>query len=53
MKRRGTISHQTYGTEKASPLGRKEEGGRVMPIGGFDGGSGRIKFSAVKMIEVK
>jgi hypothetical protein len=42
-----------YGTEKASPIGRVEMGPRVMPLGGFDGSSGRILFSKVETIEVK
>jgi len=41
-----------YGTEKASPLGRVEAGGHPMPLGGFDGASGRILFSKVADIEV-
>ncbi len=42
-----------YGTEKASPLGRVEMKGRTMPLGGFDGPSGRILFSKVATIEVR
>lgn len=42
-----------YGTEKASPLGRIEMHGRTLPLGGFDGTSGRIKFSELKTIEVR
>ena len=42
-----------YGTEKASPIGRVEQGGRVMPLGGFDASSGRILFTKVQSIEVK
>jgi hypothetical protein len=41
-----------YGTEKASPLGRVEMKGRAMPLGGFDGSSGRILFSKVSTIDV-
>jgi len=41
-----------YGTEKASPIGRVEVHGRTLPVGGFAGASGRIKFSDVKTIEV-
>jgi cytochrome c553 len=41
-----------YGTEKASPLGRVEMKGRAMPLGGFDGSSGRILFSKVATIDV-
>lgn len=42
-----------YGTEKASPIGRVEQDGRVMPLGGFDASSGRILFTKVQTIEVK
>ena len=42
-----------YGTEKASAPGRVETGGHVMPLGGFDGSSGRIAFSKVATIEVR
>jgi len=42
-----------YGTEKASPLGRVEMNGRILPLGGFDGASGRIKFSELQTIEVR
>jgi hypothetical protein len=42
-----------YGTEKASPLGRVMVHGRTMPLGGFDGASGRISFSPVKVIQVQ
>jgi hypothetical protein len=42
-----------YGTEKASPIGRVETHGRTLPLGGFDGASGRIKFSELKTIEVR
>lgn len=42
-----------YGTEKASPIGRVVQGGRVMPLGGFDASSGRILFTEVKTVEVK
>jgi hypothetical protein len=41
-----------YGTEKASPLGRVEEKGRTMPLGGFDASSGRILFTKVRTVEV-
>lgn len=41
-----------YGTEKASPLGRVEMHGHAMPLGGFAGQSGRIKFTELKTIEV-
>ena len=41
-----------YGTEKASAVGRVELKGRAMPVGGFDGSSGRILFSKVATIEV-
>ena len=42
-----------YGTEKASPVGRVEMHGRTMPLGGFDGKSGRIKFTELKTIDVR
>jgi hypothetical protein len=42
-----------YGTEKASPLGRVDMHGRTLPLGGFDGASGRIMFSELKTIEVR
>ncbi len=42
-----------YGTEKASPLGRVDMHGHILPLGGFAGGSGRIKFSELKTIEVR
>jgi hypothetical protein len=42
-----------YGTEKASPLGRVEAHGHVLPLGGFAGKSGRIKFTELKTIEVR
>jgi len=42
-----------YGTEKASPLGRVEMGGHPVPLGGFAGPSGRIRFSKVSTIEVR
>jgi hypothetical protein len=43
----------SYGTEKASPLGRVEMGGHPTPLGGFAGGSGRILFSKLATIEVQ
>jgi hypothetical protein len=42
-----------YGTEKASPLGRVDTHGHTMPLGGFAGKSGRIKFTELKTIEVR
>jgi hypothetical protein len=43
-----------YGTEKASPLGRVEApGGRVLPLGGQGGGSGRIQFATPVKITVR
>ena len=42
-----------YGTEKASLLGRVQEHGHTMPLGGFDAGSGRILFTSLKSIEVQ
>ena len=42
-----------YGTEKASPLGRVYKHGFTLPLGGFDGKSGRIKFTDLKTIEVR
>ena len=42
-----------YGTEKASPLGRVEMHGHPMPLGGFAGKSGRIKFTELKTIDVR
>ena len=42
-----------YGTEKASPLGRVEVHGHTQPLGGFAGGSGRIKFTELKSIDVR
>lgn len=42
-----------YGTEKASPIGRVEMHGRTLPLGGFAGASGRVKFSELKTIEVR
>jgi hypothetical protein len=41
-----------YGTEKASDLGRVDKNGHEMPLGGFDGASGRIRFSKVAIIGV-
>jgi mono/diheme cytochrome c family protein len=45
-----------YGTELASPLGTKIDPKdplqRKMPVGGFGGASGRIRFSPVKQIQV-
>ncbi len=42
-----------YGTEKASPVGRVEQGGHTMPLGGFAGPSGRIRFSKVAVLDVQ
>ncbi len=43
-----------YGTEKASPLGRRETpDGRVLPIGGGGSHSGRIQFAALTKVTVK
>ena len=42
-----------YGTEKASPIGRVDMKGHTLPLGGFEGGSGRIKFTELKTIAVK
>ena len=42
-----------YGTEKASPLGRVDKHGFTLPLGGFAGKSGRIKFTELKTIEVR
>jgi hypothetical protein len=42
-----------YGTEKASPVGRVEMQDHAMPLGGFDGSSGRILFSKVATLEVE
>ncbi len=42
-----------YGTEKASPLGRVDMHGHTLPLGGFAGKSGRIKFTELKTIEVR
>jgi hypothetical protein len=41
-----------YGTEKASEIGRVEMNGHEMPLGGFSGASGRIRFSKVALIGV-
>ncbi len=45
-----------YGTELASPLGTridpKDPLQRKMPVGGFTGASGRVRFSPVKQIQV-
>lgn len=42
-----------YGTEKASPLGTLTNAvGRKSPRGGFTGASGRVRFSALRQIEV-
>ncbi|MGA7872762.1 MAG: hypothetical protein WCA22_17880 [Candidatus Binatus sp.] len=42
-----------YGTEKASPIGRVEMHGQILPLGGYAGASGRIRFSELKTIEVR
>jgi hypothetical protein len=43
-----------YGTEKASPLGRRETpDGRVLPIGGGGSHSGRIQFASLVKVTVK
>lgn len=42
-----------FGTEKASPAGRVERPGRVLPRGGFDGTSGRILFSQPVTVTVR
>jgi cytochrome c553 len=45
-----------YGTELASPLGTKidpkDPMQRKMPVGGFTGASGRVRFTPVKQIQV-
>jgi hypothetical protein len=42
-----------FGTEKASPVGRVERPGRVLPRGGFQGASGRILFSQPVTVTVR
>jgi hypothetical protein len=42
-----------YGTEKASPVGFKEEVWGKVPVGGFSAPSGRILFTDVKRIAVR
>lgn len=42
-----------YGTEKASPHGAVETVRGKLPLGGFAGGSGRVRFSAVRQVRVE
>ena len=41
-----------YGTEKASPLGTVKRQGFDLPLGGFEGASGRILFSPAHTVTV-
>lgn len=42
-----------YGTEKASPAGRIEQVGGIVPAGGPGGPSGRVLFSRVHIVAVR
>ncbi|MFQ5697490.1 MAG: hypothetical protein ACE5IL_04295 [Myxococcota bacterium] len=42
-----------YGTEKASPHGAVETVRGKLPLGGFAGASGRVRFSAVRRVRVR
>ena len=43
-----------YGTEKGAPHGAVEQPGRgKSPLGGFQGNSGRVRFSEVLQISVQ